>query len=182
MSLDVSGVRNVGEFYSEHYLHAVLEGDLKQVFKEWVAREREEGSAAKSPVKRLASLSEPFFRAQGRAEDARGEGRRVERFEQARSFHARLLEALGYRYAPTLVPLEAGGWVPLLCLEERSGRPFLYVIDAPWPETEEDDPLDEVPLPEQVPAEAGGGSEEAPRLAEEKNPPSRLPRILVATQ
>ena len=29
MALEFSGIENVGEFYSGHYLTAVLEGDLK---------------------------------------------------------------------------------------------------------------------------------------------------------
>ena len=33
MALDVSGIHNVGEFYSHHYLSAVLDGDLKALFK-----------------------------------------------------------------------------------------------------------------------------------------------------
>jgi len=167
MSLDVSGVENVGEFYSDHYLHAVLEGDLKQVFKAWGKREKEHGAAAKSPVKRLAGLAEPFFKAQKGAEDARGTGALVDRFEHARRFHALFLEALGYRYAPTLISLEDGRWVPVLCQEERGGRPFLAIVDAPWPEDEDDDPLDQAPLPEQVPDDASGSTDEAVQLAED---------------
>ena len=34
MALDLTGIENV-EFYSGHYLDAVLEGDLKSVFKRW---------------------------------------------------------------------------------------------------------------------------------------------------
>ena len=32
MAFDFSGIENVGEFYSAHYLSAVLEGDLKAIY------------------------------------------------------------------------------------------------------------------------------------------------------
>jgi hypothetical protein len=32
MALEFAGIDNVGEFYSGHYLSAVLEGDLKATF------------------------------------------------------------------------------------------------------------------------------------------------------
>ncbi len=35
MPIDLSGIHNVGEFYSHHYLDALLEGDLKGLFARW---------------------------------------------------------------------------------------------------------------------------------------------------
>ena len=37
MPIDLSGIQNVGEFYSHHYLDALLEGDLKGIFARWRA-------------------------------------------------------------------------------------------------------------------------------------------------
>ena len=39
MSMDLTGISNENEFYTHHYLAAILEGDLKDVFKEWKRRE-----------------------------------------------------------------------------------------------------------------------------------------------
>ena len=52
MTLSFTGIDNV-EFYSGHYLEAVLEGDLKQQFEAWNANERDQGIRA--PWKDLAS-------------------------------------------------------------------------------------------------------------------------------
>ncbi len=35
MPIDLSGIHNVGEFYSHHYLDALLEGDLKGLCTCW---------------------------------------------------------------------------------------------------------------------------------------------------
>ena len=55
MALDLTGIHNVGEFYSHHYLEAVLGSDLKDVLESWSQREKESGQAA--PNKRLARLA-----------------------------------------------------------------------------------------------------------------------------
>ena len=54
MALDLCGIRNL-EFYSGHYLEAVLEGDLKSVFARWAASEAATGR--RPPPKELAGLS-----------------------------------------------------------------------------------------------------------------------------
>ena len=44
MALEFTGIENVGEFYSAHYLSAVLEGDLKATFAKWKKAKEEENS------------------------------------------------------------------------------------------------------------------------------------------
>ncbi len=39
MALDTTGIGNENEFYTDHYLRAILEDDLKEVFAAWKQRE-----------------------------------------------------------------------------------------------------------------------------------------------
>ena len=39
MSLDLTGITNENEYYSHHYLSAILEGDLKETFAQWQVME-----------------------------------------------------------------------------------------------------------------------------------------------
>ncbi|MCA9795777.1 MAG: hypothetical protein KC910_28410, partial [Candidatus Eremiobacteraeota bacterium] len=149
MALDLTGIHNVGEFYSHHYLEAVLGSDLKDVLESWSQREKESGQAA--PNKRLARLAETYFKARHQASQEREP---AERWSRAREFHAQLLEALGYDYQPTVEALPDQRVVPLLLSQRRDGRPFLWVVDAPFPSHEDDSPLDEQPLSEQLPGDA----------------------------
>ncbi|HEY4000834.1 MAG TPA: hypothetical protein VGO93_18340, partial [Candidatus Xenobia bacterium] len=140
MPLDLSAIHNVGEFYSNHYLDALLEGDLKSTYERWALRERDQG--VRTPMKSLLSLSSDWFKARARVDDERDPQRR---WEVARDFHLRLLEALGYRPAcPGQEPLE-DSLVPVVHTESRDGNPFLWVVDAPFPPDEDSDPLDQVP-------------------------------------
>ena len=61
MAIDTTHVHNVGDFYSQHYLDAVLPDDLGPVFATWSTREKDGGP--RTPAKQLARLSEPYFKA-----------------------------------------------------------------------------------------------------------------------
>ena len=67
MALELTGIENVGEFYSGHYLSAVLEGDLKAIFAKWKQGKDEDGT--RPPNEALAGLANRYFTARSRAED-----------------------------------------------------------------------------------------------------------------
>lgn len=141
MTLSFAGIENV-EFYSGHYLDSVLEGDLKAQLDTWAAAERDKG--ARPPWKALDALANRWF-LQSRA--AADESDPHARLRHARDFHAELLQALGYQYAPELVELDEDTHLPVLLTATRDQRPFLWVLDAPFPSarSEDNDPLDETP-------------------------------------
>ncbi len=152
MALDISGIDNVGEFYSHHYLSAVLEGDLKSVLKQW--RDREKAGEGRSPHKALASLANHYFAARNRASEASSV---EERWKAARDFHVRLIEVLGYEdqgIAP-VEHLESGELIPLVASLDRDGSPFLWIADAAMPHRDDDEDDDGAfdlrPLADQLP-------------------------------
>ena len=60
MSIDITGITNENEFYTHHYLAAILENDLKEVFQEWKRREEEDNTP--QPATLLGGLRRDFFR------------------------------------------------------------------------------------------------------------------------
>ena len=161
MALDLTGIENV-EFYSGHYLDAVLEGDLKGLFESWAKAEEEEGR--KAPYKGFNPVATAWEQARKQAGD---EAEAVERWRVARAFHAQLIEALGYRYEPDVARLEDDTLVPLATRVDRDGHPYLWVIDAPFPSDESSEALDAVLLREQYPASTEGEDAEfIPRSTE----------------
>jgi uncharacterized protein (DUF1778 family) len=165
MSLDLQGIRNVGEFFSPHYLEALLEGDLKGLFETWRGAEAESG--ARLPTERLKSLSQDFDRL---LERSRTTNDPTERAAHARDFHLRLLEGLGYAPKPDLFFLDDGRAVPTLLQLERGGRPWLLAIDLPLVSEEDDSafdqPLSASYIGETLRARLDQGDDAAP-LAEE---------------
>ena len=97
MALEFSGIENIGEFYSTHYLSAVLEGDLKTIFKKWKIAKDEDGK--RPPNETMGGLANRYFTAFGKAG---GERDPAERLNLAQDFQAYFLEALGYARNPHL--------------------------------------------------------------------------------
>jgi len=152
MSLDITGIRNVGDFYSQHYLDTLLASDLQATLTAWADAEQQGGP--KAPPKRLASLANAYFKAAARAT---GEGDPSVRLEQAQSFHADLIDALGYLRSPGAVPIEDDFVVPTVVEVLDHGHPFLWVVEAPFSQDpDEADPLSECPLPDQLPEAYAG--------------------------
>ena len=96
MSIDLTGIQNVGEFYSHHYLDALLENDLKSLFTRWRADEEEETTdsttTTDAPDRALNRCATPFFEAKSRALRER---RMENRWRVSYRIHVQLLEALG---------------------------------------------------------------------------------------
>jgi hypothetical protein len=64
----------------------------------------------------------------------------------ARDLHAHLLEVLGYTREPAAAQLDDGSVLPLALQHQESGRPFLWVLEAPFAESEDDaDPWTKAP-------------------------------------
>lgn len=137
--MDLSGIHNVGEFYSHHYLESALAGDLKEVLEGW--KEVEKDGGRKHPARQLAALSDRYFQERSLA---RLEKDRQARWRRSHEFHVELLKALGYQARPAMMPLEEGA-VPLVLGHAKEGRPYLWVVEAPFPVEDDDDAFDESP-------------------------------------
>jgi hypothetical protein len=143
-TFDTSHVRNVGEFFSQHYLDAVLEKDLVQVLESWASGE----GNAKHPERALASLADRYFRTTAML--AEREPSREEAIKLIADHHARVVEALGYVRMPVTRELPDKTEVPLTLELLSNGRPFLWVGEAGFGATfglgDDDSPLDLPPL------------------------------------
>ncbi len=148
MPLDLTGIGNENQFYSDHYLAAVLEGDLKSLFEEWSRLGREQGEAP--PQEKLGGLARSFLRMRREVLETQD---LPERLALQREWYARFLAALGYPCAPAQVDLPDGAALPVLgALTRGGGEPDLWIVEALTPGKELADPLELAILPEQYPA------------------------------
>ncbi len=153
------GIANENEFYSAHYLDAILKEDLKEVAKRWKAAaateddgsDGDDGTGGKAPDQALGSLRQPYFRLQdrmARAEDA-------EKLTLQREFFQQLLPILGYTWQPQEKALDDETLISIVAAVTRSnGLPQLWVLEGFNPTGEPTDvlslPSPLAPLPEGV--------------------------------
>lgn len=143
MALDLTGISNENEFYTHHYLSAILEGDLKEVFAKWAQKEEQsapdEKTAWRPPYSQLGGLSKPYFQLRNRLEKIRQPAaiRDIQR-----EFFLDLLGALGYPLSPALKPIEDSVLPILGEIKKKSGAPDAWILEVIGPSEEATDPLE----------------------------------------
>ncbi|WP_277679360.1 Eco57I restriction-modification methylase domain-containing protein [Gracilibacillus dipsosauri] len=121
MAIDLTGITNVNEFYSHHYLDSLLEGDLKGLYKKWAETDD------RSPYEKLSGIANRYFKAKT---DGFNEKKPEDRIEITRKFHINFLEALGYKTNQVLKYSEDGQAIPLITSEKRDGNEYLWVLET----------------------------------------------------
>lgn len=147
MTIDITGISNENEFYTHHYLSAILENDLKSLYQEWHRREEEEGIP--QPHTQLRGLRKEFFAMRSSLERERNN---TERLALQRTFLLKVFDVLGYELHPHLVETDEGAVLPLLGgINRPDGSPELWVLEAVDSLGEDLDPFILSPIPEQYP-------------------------------
>lgn len=119
------GIANENEFYSAHYLDAILKEDLKQVSQRWKnAEETEE----KTPDKQLGGLRQEYFKLRDRLVRTREVD---EQLGLQREFLRELLGILGYEWEPQLKLVAEDRCLPIVAEVTRgNGQPQLWVVEG----------------------------------------------------
>ncbi|KYF78233.1 hypothetical protein BE11_12320 [Sorangium cellulosum] len=118
---DLTGIENVGEFFSQHYLAELLEKDL--------ASEGGDGGAAiEGAQKALGALGRELNRI---LTDAPLHAEPKHLYALAHPFQVSLCEALGFAYqSGAVLPLGDGSTAPALHVTERHGEIYLAVLEG----------------------------------------------------
>lgn len=124
--MELVGINNEREFYSNHYLSEILEKDLKEVFAGWKARKEQTG--ARMPFEELGGLRKDYFDVQTELERTREPD---ERLALQRSLVEKLIEVLGYPFQPGTRETEDGISIPILGeVTKPNGAPELWILEA----------------------------------------------------
>lgn len=131
MSFIVDGLHNENEFYSQHYLDEVVEGDLKELFAQW----KEQGS--QSPAGRLKTVGgSAYLRTRQQFLASKG----VDRYEALLQLAEPLLDALGYKLSPEDIQLATSELPTLAIYKDAKEHPFLVIVAAIESSQEQDTP------------------------------------------
>ena len=139
--MDLTGIYNDNEFYTEHYLSELFGDDIKDVLKAW----RDEAETeSQTPYKRLEALNRPFFELHNNLSKYKN-GQRI---EELRSFYKEQLKVLGYEFNHQLKQGADDVYLPVANEIEQHGRPTCWVLECGFVsvENEEDTDLDPLEL------------------------------------
>lgn len=139
------GIENVNEFYTTHYLEAILAGDIAPHLERFKAAAKDEDDAA-APWRRLGRLQQPFFAHLSQLAGLRPADARVRAHHE---MAARLLDALGYELRPRHRFTDAGPLPVLGAFSRADGEPLLWLLAAPSAHGAEEGPLARTLLPAQ---------------------------------
>ncbi len=138
MAIDLTGITNEREFYTHHYLSAILENDLKEVFQEWSRIERE--NSIKPPYSQLKTLAKDYSSLRNLLERERDPQIRM---DLQREFISKLLMILGYEWRVKLVPIDDGAQLPVISeINKANAAPDLWIIEVIDTPGEAFDPLE----------------------------------------
>lgn len=127
MSMDLTGIRNRNEYYTNHYFASIFEENAADTIRAW--REAAQGTDQRTPWALLRDAGKRYFLTRGRQERRRGETA----YAEAVSEIARdLMTALGYDVhsaKPELEEIPNVGKVPVaLEINKENGAPLLWTI------------------------------------------------------
>jgi Eco57I restriction-modification methylase/N-6 DNA Methylase len=126
MTIDFTGIINENEFYSHHYLLAILENDLKDVLKEW--KKAEKDKEIKPPYALVKGFSKEYFNLCSRIKKSRTP---EEKLSVQREFIQTLLPILGFEFKLETKELEQGVCIPVIStVSKQSGAPELWIIEG----------------------------------------------------
>lgn len=138
MSIDLTGITNENEFYTHHYLSAILENDLKDVFDTW--KQKEEDGGIKPPYSELRGIAKEFFIFISKFS---GERNPESKLKLQREFTEKLFTILGYSFSLQIKELDDNEAIPILAEVKRSsGAPELWIIETYDDTGENISPLD----------------------------------------
>ncbi|MBD2195656.1 MULTISPECIES: Eco57I restriction-modification methylase domain-containing protein [Calothrix] len=122
----LTGITNENEFYSNHYLDAILNDDIKGIAQRW--REAAAENETKSPPELLGSLAAPYFRL---INNFNKEKDIAERIILQQQWLSDFFGVLGYQIEPSQRILDEGQILPVLCeIKKTNGVPLLWIIEA----------------------------------------------------
>ncbi|HPG59053.1 MAG TPA: N-6 DNA methylase, partial [Candidatus Wallbacteria bacterium] len=136
MALDLTGITNANEYYTNHYLGTIFEENIKETLEKW--RKESEETGQKTPWSKLREAAKKYFIAR---EKFKRERRPAEKLRLQREFVKLLLSDLKYEIDGDMTYVNTGSdiTVPVISAVNRlNGAPRLWIMEV-FNESPEDD-------------------------------------------
>ena len=128
MSMDLTGINNYNEYYSNHYFSSIFEDNAAETISAWRSRAKE-SDEFRTPWSRLRDNSRQYYSVHDKYQRLRGENLALPMIQDMAD---RYLESLGFQAPnPVSVVTAEGIEIPVyLEINKASGAPLLWVLLA----------------------------------------------------
>ena len=125
--MNLVGIVNENEFYTNHYLNEIFEGDIKEQITSWQEKESE-SEVYKTPFKKLRGIGPSYLELL--KELSRKSNNTTEKIQASREFYKTLLDILGYEFSYDTKECEELS-IPLIAqVDKNDGSPYLWVVES----------------------------------------------------
>lgn len=125
MEMDLVGIKNQNEYYTNHYFTSIFEDNAEDTIKGWKTREKEE--EIQLPWKRLRDISRQYYRIRERYQISKNENNSKAQVQELAELY---LSALGYE-ARNSVTVQVADSITVPVFHEETkvnGAPLLWVF------------------------------------------------------
>lgn len=125
--MNLVGIVNENEFYTNHYLNEIFEGDIKEQITSWQEKENESDSYT-TPFKKLRGIGPRYLELL--KDLSKKSNNTVDKLQASRTFYKTFLDTLGYDYAYSTKELDEFS-IPLIGkVDKNDGTPYLWIVES----------------------------------------------------
>ena len=125
--MNLVGINNENEFYTNHYLNEIFEGDIKEQIASWQTKESE-SETYKTPFRQIKGMRAEYF---GLLKQLRNTKTSTEKkLEESREFYRTLFDVLGYETKPHTKELQELTISLLGELKKNDDTPYLWIVES----------------------------------------------------
>lgn len=125
--MNLIGISNENEFYTNYYLNEIFEGDIKDQISTWQTNENE-SDVYKTPFKKLRGIGADYFEL---LKELQKKGNTTQdKLGLSREFYKSFLDIFGYSFSFTTKDLGELA-VPIIASVDKSdGSPYLWILES----------------------------------------------------
>ena len=125
--MNLVGITNENEFYTNHYLNEVFEGNIQDTISSWQTQENE-SDVYKTPFKKLRGIGPSYLELL--KELSKKSNNTQEKLQASREFYKIFLGIFGYQFSYITKELDELA-VPLIgSVDKSDGSPYLWIVES----------------------------------------------------
>jgi len=125
--MNLVGINNENEFYTNHYLNEIFEGDIKGQIGSWQKQESE-SETYKTPFRQIKGMGTNYFGLLKQLQNTKSSTEK--KLEESRAFYKSFFDTLGYETELQTKELQELSISLLGELRKNDGTPYLWIVES----------------------------------------------------